>query len=219
MKGNGGWRTAAVVRGGTLVLDALLASCRFRVSGAEHYRRYWDAGKPVVFVLWHGRLLPCTYHHRQLGLTTLISQHRDGDYIAGIVAGWGYHPVRGSSSRNATAALRELVRSVRKGSSVAITPDGPRGPRGELKPGAVALAQLTGAPLIPASCSADRAWWFGGWDRFLVPQPFARCSIAFGPAVEVPREAGPDLLERLRSETETRLHTLTRSLDVATGQA
>lgn len=219
MKDGAPWRTAAIVRGGGLLLDALLGSCRFRVAGTEHYRRYWDAGEPVVFVLWHGRLLPCTYHHRELGLTTLISQHRDGDYIAGIVRGWGYHPVRGSSSRNATGALRELVRSVRNGSSVAITPDGPRGPRGELKPGAVALAQLTGAPLIPASCSADRAWWFGGWDRFLVPQPFARCTVGFGPPVEVPRDASPSRLEQLRRETQERLHTLTRSLDGAAGQA
>lgn len=199
---------------GGRALDALLATCRWHRDGAEHFQALWERGRPVIFVLWHGRLLPCTYRHRGQGLVTLISRHRDGDLIAGVVEGrWGYRAVRGSSSRGATHALRELLRAVRGGRSVAITPDGPRGPREQMKMGPVLLAQRTGAPLIPVASGADRAWWFGGWDRFLVPKPFARLRIRYGAPIEVPRTADADALEAVRLRTEIALRELREKVD------
>lgn len=204
---------AAVTAFGSGLLTSLLLTCRFSVSGAENYRRLVNAGKPVIFVLWHGRLLPCTFRHRGQGLVTLISQHRDGEYIARIVRRWGFTAVRGSSSRGASPAFRQLLRHVRAGRSVAITPDGPRGPREVMKPGALALAQLSGAPVIPVLAGADRAWWFGGWDRFLVPRPFARVRMAYGAPVWVPRESEPGMLEAVAGEIESRLAEIMRTVD------
>lgn len=198
---------------GGVLLNGLLASCRFERAGVEHYQRFWDEGNPVVFALWHGRLLPCTYYHRGQGVATLISRHRDGDYISGVVRGWGYQVIRGSSSRGASDALRRLARSVRQGRSVAITPDGPRGPRERMKMGVLSLAQLTGVPIVPVASGADRAWWFGGWDRFLIPRPFARLRIRYGDPVHVPRDADAAQLEALRAETEATLRALTATVD------
>jgi lysophospholipid acyltransferase (LPLAT)-like uncharacterized protein len=204
--------TAAL--GGT-ALDALMRTTSVRTEGEENFRQFWREKRPVVFTLWHGRLLPCTYHHRHQDVVTLVSHHRDGEYITRLVQKWGYTAVRGSSSRGGLDALRELVRHLRAGRSLAITPDGPRGPREKLKPGPLLAAQLTGAPIIPVASGASRASYFGGWDRFLIPHPFARLRIAYGEPVYVPRRADEAELQAVADEVEGRLVGLMRRVDEA----
>jgi len=204
--------TAAL--GGT-ALDALMRTTSVRTEGEENFRQFWREKRPVVFTLWHGRLLPCTYHHRHQDVVTLVSHHRDGEYITRLVQKWGYTAVRGSSSRGGLDALRELVRHLRGGRSLAITPDGPRGPREKLKPGPLLAAQLTGAPIIPVASGASRASYFGGWDRFLIPHPFARLQIAYGEPVYVPRRADEAELQAVADEVEGRLGELMRRVDEA----
>jgi lysophospholipid acyltransferase (LPLAT)-like uncharacterized protein len=212
-----GWKPRVVSALGTGLLNSILATCRVSTEGEENFRRFWDAGKPVVFVLWHGRLIPCTYHHRGQGVVTLISQHRDGEYITGVVDRWGYTAVRGSSSRGGLEALRELIRWVRRGRSLAITPDGPRGPREVMKPGPVLIAQRTGAPIIPVAASASRAWVFGGWDRFVVPKPFSRMRISYGEPVHVPRELDEAGIAAVAEEVQARVAALKTRVDAAVG--
>lgn len=208
MTGRGEWKTAAASALGRAGAEALFATCRFSTEGAEHYRAFWRAGRPVIFVLWHGRLLPCTYYHRHQDLVTLVSHHRDGEYIARIVRRWGYTAVRGSSSRGGLDAARELTRAVRRGCSLALTPDGPRGPREVMKTGPLVLAQRTGAPLIPVSAAASAGWYFGGWDRFLVPRPFSAIRICYGEPVVVPSGGDAIGLAELAAEVERRLRML-----------
>jgi len=174
---------------GGAALNALMGTCRYEREGVEHYDPFWRAGKPVIFTLWHGRLLPCTHFHRHNGVVTLVSQHRDGEYITRVVRKWGFTAVRGSTTRGGLEALRELMQHVRAGRSLAITPDGPKGPREKMKPGPVLIAQRTGAPIIPVVSGASSAWYFGGWDRFLIPRPMAMLRISYGEPVFVPRRA------------------------------
>jgi lysophospholipid acyltransferase (LPLAT)-like uncharacterized protein len=198
-----GLRYTVVQHAGGALIDMLLGTVRFDVVNDESWRRYHERGEPVIFVLWHGRLLPLGYLHRGQGVYGLASLSADGEYIARILQHWGMPMVRGSSSRGGDTAFREMVRVVRAGHSMSITPDGPRGPREVLKPGVVQLAQLTGAPLIPLGAAADRGWWFTSWDRFLVPQPFARVAATYGDPITVPRDADAatltDLVARLES--------------------
>jgi hypothetical protein len=198
--------------GGT-ALDALMRTTSVRTEGEENFRQFWREKRPVVFTLWHGRLLPCTYHHRHQHVVTLISQHRDGEYINRVVEKWGYTAVRGSSSRGGLDALRELVRHLRNGRSLAITPDGPRGPREKMKPGPLLAAQLTGAAIIPVASGASRASYFGGWDRFMIPHPFARLQIAYGEPLFVPRRADEAELQGIADEVERRLGGLMARVD------
>jgi lysophospholipid acyltransferase (LPLAT)-like uncharacterized protein len=186
----GGFRYAVAGRAGGTLLDGLLLTTRVRVENADAYRREWERGQPVLFVCWHGRLLPLSHVHRGQGVVALASLSADGEYIARLLRHWGFQLVRGSSSRGGDIAFRELVRTVRAGRSIAITPDGPRGPREQLKPGVLQLAQITGAPIVPAMAAADRAWWFGGWDRLLVPKPFSRVRVAYGEPLRIPRDSG-----------------------------
>ena len=201
---------AGSVGGG--LLDLLLGSARYEVGNAAAYRGYREQGRPVIFVLWHGRLLALGYHHRGEGVYGLASQSADGEYIARVLQHWGMPMVRGSSSRGGDTAFREMVRVVRAGHSMSITPDGPRGPREVLKPGVVQLAQLTGAPMIPTAAAASHAWWFTGWDRFMVPKPFARIAVEYGEPLEVPRRTSETEMARLVALMQDRMRqTLERA--------
>lgn len=198
---------------GTTLLDTLLSTVRYRVTTAEPHRELVHGGTPVIYALWHGRLLPLTYYHRKQDIATLISQSADGEYIARVVERWGYRAARGSSSRGGSTGLRELVKSARGGASLAITPDGPRGPRQKLKPGVLTAAQLTGLPVVPMSGAASRSWWLESWDRFLVPQPFSTMYLRYGEPVYVPRDASSEELARLESNVEKTLNELTEQAD------
>jgi lysophospholipid acyltransferase (LPLAT)-like uncharacterized protein len=164
---------------GALVVRALGWTWRISVSHDEDVRRLRAAGTPIVFMLWHGQLLPLLYHHRDERVAVLISEHGDGEIIARIAMRLGYQTVRGSTSRGAARALRGLARVVGEGHDLAITPDGPRGPAKSLAPGAVIVAHRTGAPLIAAAVSVSRAWRLKSWDQFVIPKPFARLHFAY----------------------------------------
>ncbi len=205
------FRVAGTV--GRWVTQALLATVRFRADNPDRYESLAAAGQPVIFAVWHGRLLPLTFYHRHRNITAIISRSEDGEYIARLVEGWGYRTVRGSTSRGGSSALRSLVKAARAGESLAITPDGPRGPRQRLQPGVITAAQLTGLPIIPLACGASRAWWPGGWDRFCVPKPFARVRVMYGEPRWVDRAASEDELRRHARELEAEMNAMIEEAD------
>ena len=200
---------------GTALVGALFMTTRIKRIGAEHYGRFRREGKPVIFVFWHGQLLPLVHYHRQEGIVVLVSEHADGEYITRIIERNGFETVRGSSRRGATKGLKGLIRAARAGNDLALTPDGPKGPLGAFKPGALAVAQLTGLPIIPLAVGASAGWRLGSWDGFLVPKPLSRVRLEYLPARFVPRDAGRAELERLRTEIERDLNALTARLNPA----
>jgi lysophospholipid acyltransferase (LPLAT)-like uncharacterized protein len=126
---------------------------------------------------------------------------------------WGFQVLRGSSSRGGTKALRQMVRLLRGGTPIAVTPDGPRGPRQEMKLGPLLAAQMAGVPVIPVSAGTDRAWWFEGWDRFMVPKPFSRIRLKYGEPVRIPPDADQAEVERIAAELQAALNRLTADVD------
>lgn len=197
---------------GPLLFRALYSTLKFDVVGSDNQQR-WEAGEPVVFVTWHGRLLPLLHLYRGRGLVMLVSQHRDGEYLTRLGRGLGYAAVRGSSTRGGYPALRQLVRELRGGRSLAITPDGPQGPRERFKPGALQAARITGAPVIPVLAGADRAWWVEGWDRFLVPKPFARVSVRVGEPWRISKHSSLADIERDAGRLEAYMQELKAEVD------
>jgi lysophospholipid acyltransferase (LPLAT)-like uncharacterized protein len=178
-------RTTRIVSMGIWLIRLLAWTWRYRVIGDDDLRRLRAAKRPVIFALWHGQMLPLLYHHRDEGVTVLISEHGDGEIIARIARHFGFRTIRGSTSRGAARALLELVREVQGGNELAITPDGPRGPAKSFAPGTVIVSQRGGAPIIPTVVHVPFAWRLGSWDRFIVPKPFARITVAYGDAIEV----------------------------------
>lgn len=190
-----------------VALRLLAATWRFRVRDRQHLAAARESGRPVVFALWHSRILPLLFHHRHQGVVTLISRHRDGGYLARLAESWGYGTVRGSSGRGGDIGLRGVVRVLARGGEVAITPDGPRGPAGAVKPGVVAAAQHGGAVILPTAARTARAWWFGSWDRFCLPKPFARVDVVYGAPFAV--EPGKAALREAVGRLERAIHAVT----------
>ena len=156
---------------------------------AEHWRAVNGAGAPFIIMCWHEALLPVIWQHRGHGIAALVSAARDGEYLAGFAASAGYRLVRGSSTRGAAQALRSAWRTLQDGVPVGITPDGPRGPARVMKPGAVILAERTGAPILPVHAQAGRSWRLSTWDGLIVPKPFATVEVSYGPPIRVGRGA------------------------------
>ncbi|VBB68819.1 Protein of unknown function DUF374 [invertebrate metagenome] len=188
---------------------------RWEVVGGEVPRRFWDADQPFVLAFWHGRLLMMPYcWNKSRIINMLISQHRDGQYIARTVAHFGVRRVAGSSSQGGHIALIAMLKALRAGESVGITPDGPRGPRMRVVlGGVVSLARLAGVPVIPVSFSASRALVLQSWDHFLVAWPFGRGVFVWGKPLSVPRAANSATIETCRQAIEQALNVVTAEAD------
>ncbi|HXG10493.1 MAG TPA: lysophospholipid acyltransferase family protein [Gemmataceae bacterium] len=152
-----------------------------------------------IYAFWHESLLAPTVRRTRVHI--LISQHADGEFIAQVCRFLGYGVVRGSSTRGGSLALLELMDRCTR-SHLAVTPDGPRGPRRQVKVGIVYLASRTGMAIVPVGVGYTRAWRFRSWDRFAVPHPFSTVVGVLGPAVRVPAGLDRDGLERYRRLVE-----------------
>lgn len=187
---------------------------RWREEGRAPANELMQSGRPYIAAFWHGRLLMApTGWRSRAPLSVMISQHRDGEMIARTVHHFGVHTVRGSTTRGGSKALRELLVVVRNGRNVAITPDGPRGPRMRAQSGIVLLARLSGAPIVPATYAVSRRKIASSWDRFVIALPFSRGLYLWGAPIHVARDADDDALETARMDLEISLNALTESAD------
>lgn len=181
------------VRVGLIVLRLLAATWRVRALNAESYQARRRAARPFVFAFWHGGMLPLLWRHRGEQAAVLISLHKDGEIIARICQSLGFRTVRGSTTRGGGRALLGLVRELEAGHEVAVTPDGPKGPRHHFAPGALVAAQRAKVPIVPIGVHCASAWHLKSWDRFMIPRPFARVTVVYGDpefvAGSTPREA------------------------------
>ncbi len=206
-------------------LVALTIFCALRIMALTLRRRWEDRSgffspppaKQAIYVIWHNRLALCLeiYHgfirsrSAGKGLAAMVSASKDGGFLTRILECYGVQPVRGSSSRRGPQALLELTGWAERGYDLAITPDGPRGPRYVMQPGVLSLAQITGLPIVPVSYSLSWRIQLKSWDGFLVPLPFARWETVFGSPIWVPREASETEREQLRKQLEDALRTIT----------
>jgi lysophospholipid acyltransferase (LPLAT)-like uncharacterized protein len=218
------WRTSlskrlqakAIAVVGYRLIAALGSTLRWRTEGLDQLERIRTSGRQPIMAFWHGRILPATYYFRRRGIVVITSENFDGEWIAGIIERFGYGTARGSTSKGARRALRQLTRDIGAGRPVGFTLDGPRGPARVAQPGAVWLAKATGNPVLPFHLEADRSWTLNSWDRTQVPRPFATVSIAMGEPLEVPYDADEPGIESARLQLEERLRTLeSRALELS----
>jgi len=194
------------------------ASGRWRVEGGDIPADYWRRQQPFILAFWHGRIMMMPFcWRRDRPIEMLISQHRDGQLIAQTVKHFGIETVAGSSSKGGSAALRTMLRTLRAGRSVGITPDGPRGPRMRAADGVVQVARLSGVPVVPCGFSARRRRLLGSWDRFAVAMPFSTGLFVWGVPVHVAADADAEALEAARLAIERGLIAVTQAADRAMG--
>lgn len=160
---------------------------------------------PRIFCFWHQCVLPCTVYYRSTGATILISRSFDGELITRILRMFGFHAVRGSSSRGAREGLLGLAHVIEGGGPAIFTADGPRGPIYRTKMGPIKLAQMTGAPIGAFHLEPERAWTLRSWDRFLIPKPFTRIVVSWAEWTRVPADLPAEEFEPKREELNAAL--------------
>lgn len=176
-----------------LLLRAFRASIRFDVQNQPTRDQ-----EPVIYTFWHRNLIYCTLQRAGDPVVVMISSSKDGELIAGPVAELGFIPVRGSSTRQGSEALKGMLRWART-NPLAITPDGPKGPVGTIHPGLWQIAILAKIPVVGVACDASREWIFNSWDRFRFPKPFAKVRMRYSEPINLSsRDDVPIAEEQLR---------------------
>ncbi len=188
----------------TPLIHLLGLTLRIRELGRAEWGPRARPQEPPLWALWHETILMSVWHHRDREVHVMISASRDGELITTIGKFFGYTAVRGSSSKGGKEATREMVDYLKAGKRCAITPDGPRGPRREMKKGAVEIARLTGAPVVPFGFAAEHCWRLRSWDRFIIPKPFSRAVFVYGEPIRIPADGGDDqgYLQKIQNELD-----------------
>ena len=213
-------RDRLIISLGTLFFRLWFFTCRVRIAQPDLHERYITGAGGLVGATWHRNAIFLVWFFRKVRPMIMFSRSNDGDLLAGFARKLGVIPVRGSSSaggREALDEMRAFLRQpgVRKAATVL---DGPRGPRCRAKRGMLVLAQEAGVPLLPIMMSADRALTLKkAWDRTLIPLPFSRITVSYAPPWQIPADAGPEELERLRKAVETTLNRMMVAADSASG--
>jgi lysophospholipid acyltransferase (LPLAT)-like uncharacterized protein len=191
---------------------------RWSIEGAEWPRRLTREGRTFIVAFWHGRLLmmPPAWH-QMTSFHMLISAHRDGRIIAGAMTYFGIETIAGSTSRGGSLALRAMLKRLKEGGCVGITPDGPRGPAMTVSVGIVNIARLARVPILPLVYATSRRRLLATWDRFHLALPFGRGVFLWGEPIEIAAQLDEAGLENARCLIESRMVEMVREADRRVG--
>lgn len=202
---------------GSIFIRLLGLTWRVKWEGIENLEKARELSGNLVFSFLHSRMLVLSYTHRGNNVQVLTSEHYDGDLMGRTIEWLHFGHLKGSSSRGGAKAIRQLVAVLKKGFDVGLTVDGPKGPRGVVKQGAVEVSRITGCVIIPISNTAEKRYLFNSWDRFQLPLPFSRVTVSHGIPVVVKTGADADEREKARELLQKRLNEITADLDRSAG--
>jgi lysophospholipid acyltransferase (LPLAT)-like uncharacterized protein len=197
----------------------LRASMRFESRNDGVLEQVRKEHGQYIMVFWHSRWIMMRFAHPYEKLAVLASRHRDAEMLVRVLERLQVVMARGSSTRGGMAGMRELLRHIRDGYDLAITPDGPKGPRRRIKDGVLAAAKFTGKPIVAVGFGVSRGRRIRSWDRTLVPYPFGRGVFVYGEPMLVPADADEQQLEHMRQELERTLDQVTDEADRTAGFA
>ena len=203
---------------GAVYVRLICKSTHWTVVGRDIPEGFWATDTSFLLCYWHGRILmtPCCWNH-DIPANYIVSRHRDGQIISRFARQFGAKPIVGSTGRGGTAALMNIVETLKNGESVGIAPDGPRGPLMRMSDGIIAMAKHSGAPIIPLCISVSRRKVINSWDRFVFPWPFGRGVILWGAPMYVETDADDLACEAARIDLENRLNAVTKECDQLAG--
>lgn len=196
-----------------VVVYLLLATVRLKVLYLDRLAEARRAGKPILYAFWHGRQVALFRANPEKKLFVMASKSRDGELQARVCERFGVSSVRGSSSRGALSAMLKLGRILKSGTSVGLAVDGPRGPVFTAKPGILMLARSHGCPVVPLTAGFKRKLELRSWDRFQIPAPFTKATVAWGTPVWVPADATEGDLEDAARRLTDEMRRLTAEVD------
>lgn len=188
---------------GSIFLRLLFCTVSIREIPDALSQKYKRQGKCMIYAFWHAHILVPSYVGRNLGAKVLISQHRDGEYIAQVVQWLGNDVARGSTTRGGARALLSMIKKVKEEKvSLAITPDGPKGPRFVVQSGVITLGQKTRYPIVPVMVHHSKCWELPSWDRFCIPKPFSKVVLIYGDPIMIPPKLEKSEAEKYRISLE-----------------
>ncbi len=191
---------------GSLAIRSLFSTMSIKEIPDGYSQNLESQGKYAIYAFWHSHMLLPAYVGKNRNVKVLISQHRDGEYIAQIVQRMGYGVARGSTTRGGAKALLRMIKQIKEESiSLAITPDGPKGPRFVAQSGAILLGQKTQYPIIPVMIYLAKYWELPSWDKFCIPKPFSKARIFYGNPIRVPSRLEKLEMEEYRLSLENEL--------------
>jgi lysophospholipid acyltransferase (LPLAT)-like uncharacterized protein len=186
------------------LIRSISTTLRLKVEGWDQYA---NSDEKLIFCGWHGKSFIFANQFRKRGYWVIISNSNDGDIQDKVFRSLGFKTIRGSTGpdRGGIKAALQGVKALKEGGTMAITPDGPRGPSKVVQGGVMLMAKKSGARLVPVGISAQRAWYAGSWDSYMFPMPFSRARMIFGEPIEIPEKATEEEVEsvRLALEQET----------------
>lgn len=180
---------------GWLLIQFIGRTSRFSVKGFDRFRGMARSGQGSIVIVWHGRTMMPVFYCRNMGIQAIISLSRDGEIQSRIFKRFGFVVIRGSSGRGGAKAALTAVKRLQNGGSLAITPDGPKGPANEVQDGTIFMAKKAGVPIIPLGVGISRRKLMPTWDSYALPKPFCRCGLIFGEPLEISVDAGDDDLK------------------------
>lgn len=209
------WTSWFLMYAGRILIHLIMKTCRVKIIGAHEFKETVSKG-PCILMLWHNRLAPMAHLLSRIApqftYGAVVSNSRDGELLANLVSAYPQGKTIRVVHNAKHKALREVIQHLNEEKTVVVmTPDGPRGPRYRIKPGIVLAAKSTSAQIVPLSWSASRFWQLKTWDKFLIPKPFSRIILTFGPAQLLPADAN-FTLDECTSKLESTMNVLDKSI-------
>ena len=170
------------------LMTMLMSTCRVKVHGKEHVQALSQRNTGWLYAIWHDNNLISVWSLRSEKYIAMVSNSKDGEIITRVIEMLGNSVIRGSTSKGAMQAAQQALRALQDNKVIAITPDGPRGPKYCLQEGVLYLSALTNSPIIPVHLECSRQWQFNSWDNSKLPKPFAKMHIVYGEPLSVDPE-------------------------------
>jgi lysophospholipid acyltransferase (LPLAT)-like uncharacterized protein len=202
---------------GYWIIRIIGSTLRWKVEGWQNIESVHNAGKRLVLAFWHGRMFMAAYYFRDRDIVVMISQNRDGEYIARVMLRLGNGVARGSSTRGSRGAIVEILRALKQNRDVALTLDGPQGPRYVAKPGAAFVAWKSGNPVVPFNISVEKKWVVRSWDHFVIPKPFSQAVLMIGQPIYVDANVSDEEIALTEEKIQRSLNDLRTRGDACWG--
>jgi len=180
----------------------------------KYVENLWKKNEAFILCFWHGRLLmmPLSWNKKKK-INVLISTHSDGQLLSKTVKHFNIETITGSSSKGGSEAIRNIIKSLKSGISIGMTPDGPRGPRMKVNSAIIKIASLTGHKIVPLSYSVKKKFFLNSWDKFLVALPFGKGCFVWGKPIKIKKNISTNEDLKLSKRLENNLLKLTKKAD------